>query len=157
MEGGSVAELGTEELKRLFAEDHFASDACGCRIEEARPGYARASFEIERHHRNQRNEVMGGAIFTLGDFAIAVASHATGTAHVAVSCSIDFLTTVKGTRLIAEARAERDGRHLAFYSARITDELGTYVARMSSTGFAVGEIPEDVLARISGTTDTKER
>ena len=56
-----MAELGTEELKRLFAEDHFASDACGCRIEEARPGYARVSFEIERRHRNQRNEVMGGA------------------------------------------------------------------------------------------------
>lgn len=152
-----MAELGTKELRRLFAEDHFASDACGCRIEEAYPGYARVSFEVEKRHRNQRNEVMGGAIFTLGDFAIAVVSNATGTAHVAVSCTIEFLTTVKGMRLIAEAKVERDGRHLAFYTARIEDELGTYVARMSSTGFAVGEIPEEVLSRISeGTEREKE-
>lgn len=133
--------LTEDELRKLFRNDHFATVAADCIIEEAHPGYARCSFEIEQKHRNQRGEVMGGALFTLGDFAIAVASNASGMAHVAVNCNIEYLTTVKGARIIAEARADRDGRHLAFYTADITDELGTKVAKMTSVGFAVGEIP----------------
>lgn len=132
--------LSEDELRRLFAEDHFASDATGCTIEEARLGYARCSLEIGQRHRNQRGEVMGGALFTLGDFAIAVASNASGTAHVAVSCSIDYMATARGTRLVAEAVSERDGRHLAFYTATIEDELGTKIARMTSVGYAMEKI-----------------
>ena len=133
--------LSEDELRELFKHDHYATDACDCTIEEARPGYARCSFEIQQKHRNQRGEVMGGALFTIGDFAIAVASNASGMAHVAVNCNIEYLTTVKASRVIAEAKADRDGRHLAFYTADITDELGTKVAKMTSVGFAIGEIP----------------
>ena len=43
-------------------------------IEEVDDGYAKCSLEIQPHHLNAANTVMGGAIFTLADFAFAVAT-----------------------------------------------------------------------------------
>ena len=64
-----------EELTEKFYKDLFASKQTGVIIDEMREGYAKCSFEILPHHKNAYGTVMGGAIFTLADFAVAVASN----------------------------------------------------------------------------------
>jgi len=59
-------------LRRIFARDRFAA-ANGVRLLEAGPGLARACLRLRPSHLNGVDVVQGGAVFTLADFAFAVA------------------------------------------------------------------------------------
>lgn len=126
-----------EEVQAYFANDHFATDACGCRVVEAAPGHAVCEFDIAQVHRNQMGNVMGGAIFTLADLALAVASNLGQDPSVSVSNSIEYLSTAKGTRLIATCDADKSGRSLGFFTVDVKDDLGRHVARMTATCYRV--------------------
>ena len=80
---------------------------------------------------------MGGALFTLADFAFAVAANCGGMGVVTLTSQITFLGTAKGDRLIAEARRVKQGRSTGYYTVSIQDELGTAVAEVAGTGFVV--------------------
>ena len=124
-----------EEVRALFANDRFATEACGCRVVEASRGHAVCEFDLTDIHRNAQGNVMGGAIFTLADFALAIACNMGEAPTVAVGNSIEFMTTAKGTRLIATCDVDKSGRSLGFYTVHVTDELGTPVAQMTATCF----------------------
>ena len=62
-----------EQVQKVFANDRFATEN-GVVIDEVDDGYAKCSLEIQPHHLNAANTVLGGAIFTLADFAFAVAT-----------------------------------------------------------------------------------
>ncbi len=124
-----------DEVRAFFANDRFASEACGCEVLEAAHGHAVTAFDITDVHRNAQRAVMGGAIFTVADFALAVACNMGENPTVSVSNTIEFFAGAKGTRLIATAEADKSGRNLGFYIVDVRDELGTHVARMTATCF----------------------
>lgn len=124
-----------EEVRAYFGQDRFASDACGCEVLEASHGHAVCAFTIVPRHLNAQGNVMGGAIFTLADFALAIACNMGEESTVSVQSSIEFFTSSRGTRLIATADADRSGRNLGFYTVDVTDDLGAKVARMTATCF----------------------
>jgi len=79
---------------------------------------------------------MGGAIFTLGDFASAVAANgylAEGNV-ISLHSDITFLSVAKGNKLLAEATCVKHGRTATLYTVKITDELGAEVAYVSMNG-----------------------
>lgn len=63
----------TEEARERFANDIFATQTTGIHIEKAEELYAKCTLSIEPRHLNANHTVMGGAIFTLADFTVAVA------------------------------------------------------------------------------------
>lgn len=121
-----------EDVRNRFANDKFATKACGCHVVEACEGHAVCTLDIKPIHLNAMDAVMGGAIFTLADFALAVASNL-NEARVSVHNTIEFMSGVRGKRLIATCNASKTGRTLSFYTVDVTDELGTPIARMSAT------------------------
>jgi len=124
-----------EEVRALFANDRFATEACGCRVVEASRGHAVCAFDIADTHRNAQGSIMGGAIFTLADFALAIACNIGEKPTVAVNNSIEFLSASRGSRLIATCDVDKSGRNLGFYTVSVTDDLGTPVAKMTATCF----------------------
>ena len=96
--------ISLEEAREFFKNDHFATEAC-----------------------------MGGAIFTLADFAVAIASNIGEEPSACVVCSIQFMKGAKGDKLIATASTDRSGRTLGFYTIDVVDNLGTKVAKMTAT------------------------
>ena len=124
-----------QEVRAFFANDRFATEACGCEVLEAARGHAVCAFDIAPVHRNAQGGVMGGAIFTLADFALAVACNVGENPTVAVSNAIEYFSQPKGSRLVATADADKSGRSLGFYTVDVADELGTRVARMTATCF----------------------
>lgn len=126
--------------RERFAGDHFATEACGCQVVEAAPGRAVCAFDVGEAHRNARGAVMGGAILTLADFALAVASNHAGEegGAVTLTTSAEFLAPVRGSRVVATCEADREGRRVGFYTTQVTDELGTQVAKVTSTTCRVG-------------------
>ena len=124
-----------EEIRNIFSNDRFATEACGCRVVEASRGHAVCEFDITDVHRNAQGNVMGGAIFTLADFALAIACNVGEGPTVSVDNAIRFIGTAKGSKLVACADVDKSGRTLGYYTVRVTDELGTLVAIMTATCF----------------------
>lgn len=127
-----------EEVRTLFANDHFATEACKCRVLEASRGHAVCAFDIGDIHRNAQGAVMGGAIFTLADFALAIGCNIGEDPTVSVSNTIEYFSVAKGNTLIATCEADKSGRSLGFYTVDVVDELGTPVAKMTATCFRRG-------------------
>src|ERR1035437_788283 len=117
-----------QKIKEFFsAEDKFARHA-GIELVDVGPGWAKASMKIEPYHFNGAKTVHGGAIFTLADFAFAVASNSHGTLAMGINTSINFVkAAMKGT-LHAEATEQSRNPKLASYSVMITDDAGEVVA-----------------------------
>ena len=117
-----------QELKQFFSiEDLFARHA-GIELVDVGPGWAKASMKIEPFHFNGARTVHGGAIFTLADFAFAVASNSHGTLAMGINTSMSFVkAALKGT-LYAEATEQSRNPRLASYSVMITDDEGDVVA-----------------------------
>lgn len=124
-----------EEVRAYFGRDRFASEACGCEVLEASNGHGVCAFTVGERHMNAQGNVMGGAIFTLADFALAIACNMGEPTTVSVQSSIEYFSQPKGSRLIATAEADRSGRSLGFYTVNVADERGTRVARMTATCF----------------------
>ena len=124
-----------DEVRELFGHDRFATEACGCKVLEASRGHAVCAFDITPVHRNAQGNVMGGAIFTLADFALAIACNMGEEPTVSVSNTISFMSAAKGSRLVATCDADKSGRSLGFYTVDVRDDLGTPVARMTATCF----------------------
>lgn len=122
-----------EEIEAVFRNDRFATDAAGCRVVEGSKGRAVCSMKLADVHRNAMGNVMGGAIFTLADFALAIACNIGEEPTVSVESGISFLSSTKGTELTATATCDKSGRSLGFYTVVVEDDLGKRIARMTAT------------------------
>jgi len=127
-----------EEKIEFMKQDRFATEAAKAVVEETGENYARCSIEISDIHQNAHGGVMGGVIFTLADFAYAIATNTPENYTVNVSSSINFMTMAKGKKLIAETKLIKDGRRNCFYEVDVRDELDTKVAVVMINGVHLG-------------------
>jgi len=115
-------------IKKFFtAEDKFAQ-YCGIELLDVEAGWAKTSMKIEPHHINGAKTVHGGAIFTLADFAFAVASNSRGSLAMGINTSVSFVKAATKGTLYAEAREQSINPKLASYSVLVTDDTGDTVA-----------------------------
>ncbi len=129
-----------EAVRRVFQKDRFATEVCGIEILEVVPGRALCEMKITEKHMNAGNVVQGGAIFTLGDFAYAIASNCGGTISVTLDNNISFMAPATGAFLRAEAKEVSSTNRLCFYDVSITDDKNALVAKMTVTGYKKGEL-----------------
>jgi len=122
-----------EEARAYFTQDRFATEN-GAVIREIGEGYAVCSLELTERHRNALGNVMGGAVFMLGDFAFAVASNYGKRPTVSTTTQITFLRPAKGNSLLARAEKIREGRSSVYYEVSVWDEPGNLVARLTAGG-----------------------
>ena len=115
-----------EEARAYFQGDRFAAEA-GVSLDALDP--VTCSMVLSDRHRNANGGVMGGAIFTLADFAFAVAVNNVHRPTVAQQVSINYLSAPKGKRLIATASCRKDGRTTCVYNIDVEDDTGRAVAQ----------------------------
>ena len=127
-----------ERARKVFGKTPFV-EAVGCGIGAAAPGYARCSLPLETRHHNALGMAMGGAIFTLADFAFGVASNFDRDVFLSSGADVHFLKPARGSLLTAEAKEIRSGRRTCLFSVEVTDELGTVVAYMTFAGHLLRE------------------
>lgn len=123
------------ELRAYFGDDNFATRMLGIEIEAADAEGAVCSLELKPEHYNSQGTAQGGAIFTLADFAFAVASNARAKGTVTLQAAIHYLRPGTGARLRAVARRVGGGAKTCVYEVRVSDEAGRGVALMTATGY----------------------
>ncbi len=124
-----------DRLRELFDNDVYATQTTGAYIEEASKGHSVCSLEITPKLLNANGSVMGGALFTLADFAFAVASNYERMNTVSVSSQISYFTTARGNKLFAKADCLRSGKHICYYGVDIYDDTERKVAAVTITGY----------------------
>lgn len=123
-----------DEARAYFSGDRFATEN-GMTLEERDESHAVTSLALGARHRNALGGVMGGAIFTLADFAFAALTNDRERVAVAQQVSVNFLAAAKGDRLIATARYKKDGRASCVVNVDVVDGTGREIAQFVGTGF----------------------
>ena len=123
-----------DEAREHFINDRFAT-ANGMGIDELFEGGCVCSMDIRDDHRNAIGGVMGGVIYTLADFAFAVASNDDHSPTTGIDGAIKYLTVAKGKRLIARAGCVKSGRTTSVYEVAVSDDTGRKIALFIGTGY----------------------
>lgn len=119
---------------RAVENDRFAA-YLGIEIVAVDDDYAVVKMKITDDHLNGINIVQGGVIFTLADFAFAVASNEKGLVTVGINANISYFKPPKGKLLTAEAKKISSSKKLCNYSVDIFDESKDLIARFNATGY----------------------
>ena len=123
-----------EEAREYFSCDRFATEN-GITLDELDDSHAVTSMTLGARHRNAFGGVMGGAIFTLADFAFAALTNDRERVTVAQQVSISYLSAPRGARLVATARYRKDGRSSCVVNVDVVDDTGRAIAQFVGTGF----------------------
>jgi acyl-CoA thioesterase len=124
--------MDMQQIARFFDRDKLAKHL-DIELVEISPGQATTRMTIQEKHFNGVNITHGGALFTLADFAFAVACNSYGTLAVAINVNISFLKATSKGVLTARAREVAKSNRLATYQIEITDEEGSIVASFQGT------------------------
>lgn len=121
-------------IRDFFGNDAFAV-AAGVELLEAANGYARARMEIRPLHLNGGGVCQGGALFTLADFAFAVAANSHAQLTFSICSEIHIFKSERAGFLYAEAREQFSHSRLSNCEVKITNEAGELVATFNGTGY----------------------
>lgn len=121
-------------IKEFSENDRFAKNL-GIELIKVSEGSAKAKMKIKDIHLNSVNTVHGGAIFTLADFAFAIAANTHGNIAVALNVNISFLKAVSEGTLIAEAEEVSINRKIATYMIRVLNENNELIATFQGMAY----------------------
>jgi acyl-CoA thioesterase len=136
--------ISLEQVRKYFMNDRFATEN-GIVIDSVAEDCVKCGMEITDNHKNSVGSVQGGAIFTLADLAFAVHSNLAMVCNedvgvtVGQSCSISFLKSTKGKRLIAKTACISKGRSISTYRICVEDDFGVPIAEMLANGFTMNK------------------
>lgn len=130
--------LDFPKYQRQFDKDRFAKHN-GIYLVDATPGYAKARMEVQKFHLNSVGVIHGGAIFTLADFAFAVASNAHGRVALAIEAGISFFKAINSGVLTATAKEISLNNRLGTYLIDIINENEELIASFKGTVYRKSE------------------
>ncbi len=110
-------------------ENDRVAKTYGMKVKEVKEGYALVELSVNDSMLNAAGVCQGGVIFSLADFAFAVASNSYGNVALATSANINFTKpALKGEKLTAEAKEVNRSRRVGVYEVIVRKEDGTAVA-----------------------------
>ena len=123
-----------EEAAAFFTGDRVAADL-GAELISLTEDSCLCRMVIDGRHKNAMGGVMGGAIFTLADFAFAVVCNQAHLPTVAQTVTIQYLNGVREGTLLAIAQIIKSGRSTTVAQVRVVDQNDRDVALFLGTGF----------------------
>jgi acyl-CoA thioesterase len=126
-------------LEALFLGDAYV-DGLGAELVQWDGGCAVYRLPLQARHENFVGTVHGGALFSLADAALGVASNSWGRICMALTVEIQYLSApVAGDVLVARARERSRTRRTAAYAVDVASEAdGTLRASFQAMCFRTG-------------------
>ena len=127
---------------RQHLKESRAIALLGFDLESAAPGRAVLRMDIRPRHKQLNGVIHGGILAAMADTAGAIAAYTTvpkGTALATVELKINYLESIPGGRIRADAHVLRTGRNFVVTECEIFDGKGTLAAKALLTfGAAAG-------------------
>lgn len=116
------------------------STALGMTAVHVGPGEATVAMTVREDMVNVHGTPHGGAVFSLADSALALASNSHGTAAVALDVTITYCRPAPlGSKITARAVEENLTRSTGLYTITVTSEDGKLIATARGTVFRTGQ------------------
>jgi acyl-CoA thioesterase len=123
--------MGEEIFKaiRKRVEEEAYAKKMGLELVEVEEGRALVEMEFTEDMENIFGMAHGGAIFSLIDEAFEVAANSHGTVSVALSMTVNYVSSPKkGDSLLAEAREVNRSNRVGTYEIQVRREGGDLIA-----------------------------
>ena len=131
-------EINRSRLEAVFHSDAYVNEL-GAKLVGWDGGRAAFRLAPERDHLNFVGSVHGGALFSLADAALGVASNSWGRLCVALTVEVQFLSAPVGDVLVAAAVERSRTRRTASYAIDvISEDDGTLRASFQAMVFRTG-------------------
>jgi 1,4-dihydroxy-2-naphthoyl-CoA hydrolase len=140
----AIARLAVAEIRAKLRSSNTARQF-GFALAEAEPGRVVLRMRVNKHHMQVHGVVHGGVLAALADTAGGLATYLSlpRVKRVAtIEMKINYLESVEGGTVEAEARLIRRGRHVAVVDCDIRDQNRRLVGKALMT-FFVGPFRED--------------
>ena len=134
--------MNISRIKEFADKDQFAK-MTGTVIEAIGEDEIVCALDLGPSHLNAGGTVQGGAVFTLADFAFALACNAddlqadNDAISISQSSHIVFFRPAQGSRLVAKTICLQKGRKISVYRITVTDNSGQTVAEMIGNAYRV--------------------
>ncbi len=110
-------------------------------------GHAKVRLVFKPYFLNGAGLVHGGVIFSLADYAFALAANSPSESGLAVNASINFIKAARvGDELFAEAKLISRSRRLGTYQITVTDQNGVVLALAQSMAYLKQDRSSDAKA-----------
>ena len=116
-----------EAFYGIMGRDAFV-ELAGVEVVRAEAGFAEVRLPVTAKVLNGHGKVHGGAIFTLADYAGAIASNLHGETTMAVNGAISFMRGVTSGHVTARARTVKSGKRMKFQVVEVFDAEERLVA-----------------------------
>jgi len=123
--------MNTEKIKNYFLNDKYA-ELTGIKSVDIKEGYCKAEMEVLPKHLNSAGVIQGGALFTLADFAVAVAANTRGQLSLSIQANISFIKGISKGKVYAIATEVSEPKRIGNYEVMITDQDGNSIASFHS-------------------------
>ena len=127
-----------KKLKKLFEKKDRFAKLLGFEIVEIKEGYAKVEANIQDTHLNAADVLHGGYLFSLADYAFAIASNSKNNLSLAINANITFHKSISKGKIEATAKEIKDGKNIASYEIIIQDENANLLATFTGTVFRKG-------------------
>ena len=119
------------KLIEFFSKKDRLAKNNGMEILDVDEGYAKVSMKVKEEHLNGADVCHGGIIFSLADFAFAIASNSYGTLALGINNSISYMNSaLEGETLFAKAQEIDKNFKLGSYTITVTNEDNKTIAVM---------------------------
>ena len=116
-------------------KDKFAKHL-GAQIIECSRGYAKTRIVIQKDFLNGLDVAHGGVIFTLIDYAFALASNTQEESGLAINANIHFIKTAAlNEEITAEIKEISRSRKLGTYQGVVTNQSGDILAQFQAMAY----------------------
>ena len=114
----------------------------GMEVLEVGPGRAKVRMAISEKLFNAADMVHGGALFSLADYAFALAANSGEDIGIAISATMHYIRPAKQGFLYAECHEVAHNRRMGTYSATVTDESGQIVSAFEGLAYYKAAEPD---------------
>jgi acyl-CoA thioesterase len=122
-------------MDNVARQDQFAKHL-KAEIIEVTPGYAKVKMAVQEYFLNGVKTVHGGVLFSLADFAFALASNTSGETGVAINVNIQFMKAAfLGDELVAEARLMSRSKRLGSFIGEVVNQDQKKIAQFQAMAF----------------------
>ena len=116
------------KIKDFFSKNDRFAKHNAIEVVSIKTGQAVAKMQVQEFHLNGADVVHGGAIFTLADFAFALASNSHNRVSLGINVSINFIHSVKCGTLTAHAKEISKNHKLGSYNVKVYNEDAEVIA-----------------------------
>ncbi|MFA6378360.1 MAG: hotdog fold thioesterase [Candidatus Omnitrophota bacterium] len=122
-------------IKNISSKDHFAK-YLGVEVLEVKENYAKVALKIQKYFLNSIETTHGGVLFSLADYAFALAANTSDEIGVGINANIQYTKpSFEGEIIFAEAKLLSRSKRVGTFIVTIVNSKQEVLAHFSAMAY----------------------